>query len=166
MAILERFNHLFKKGDLLNLSAFLEDGVVCFLESGHRDEALKTLVDSLRVAGKIPDSKAFFEAIIKRENIVSTGIGMGVAIPHAKLEGFDHFFVAIGIQKLKEGIEWNALDGAPVKLVFMIGGPANQQTEYLQILSRLTTAIKDEERRKNILKASDAAEVIAFFEGC
>lgn len=166
MAILERFNHLFKKGGLLNLSAFLEDGVICFLESGHRDEALKTLVEALRVAGKIPDSNAFFEAIIKREKIVSTGIGMGVAIPHAKLEGFDHFFVAIGIQKLKEGIEWNALDGAPVKLVFMIGGPANQQTEYLQILSRLTTAIKDEERRKNILTASDATEVIAFFDGC
>jgi len=150
----------------VTLSEFLEDGVICFLESSHRDEALKSLVDALVSAGKIPDSKAFFDAILKREKIVSTGIGMGVAIPHAKLEGFDHFFVAVGVQKSKEGIEWDALDGAPVKLIFMIGGPASQQTEYLQILSRLTAAIKDEARRKSLLMVENSKQVINLFTGC
>ena len=166
MAILERFNHLFKKGGSVTLSEFLEDGVICFMEAGHRDEALKTLVDALEKSGKIQDSETFFQAILKREKIVSTGIGMGVAIPHAKLEGFDHFFVAIGVQKTKEGIDWDALDGGPVKLVFMIGGPANKQTEYLQILSRLTAAIKDETRRKDLLSAGTTKEVIDLFSGC
>ena len=74
-------------------------------------------------------------------------------------------FIVIGIQS-KRGIEWNALDGAPVRLIFMIGGPENKQTEYLKILSHLTMAIKDEERRKKIIKATKAREVIDLFEGC
>lgn len=166
LAILERINHLFKKGEHVTLSELLEDGVICFLDVNHRDEALQSLVDALVHSGKISDVNAFFDAILKREKIVSTGIGMGVAIPHAKLEDFDQFFVAVGIQKSKEGIEWDALDGAPVRLIFMIGGPANQQTEYLQILSKLTAAIKDESRRRNLLMAESSRSVIQLFQGC
>ncbi|CCB88317.1 PTS sugar transporter subunit IIA [Simkania negevensis] len=166
MAIRERISHLFKKGENVTLSELLEDGVICFLDSAHRDEALKSLVDALVKAGKILEAEAFFDAILKREKIVSTGIGMGVAIPHAKLEGFDHFFVAVGVQKSKDGIDWDALDGAPVKLIFMIGGPTNQQTAYLQILSRLTSAIKDEGRRRNLLMAENPTQIINLFTDC
>lgn len=165
LAILERINHLFKKGDDVTLSEFIQDGVICFLEAGNRDDALKKLVEALSDAGELADKNAFFDAIIKREKIVSTGIGMGVAIPHAKLPSFNRFFVAVGLQKTKEGIEWDALDGAPVRLVFMIGGPANQQTEYLKILSRLTAAIKDEDRRKALLTAQTPEDVVTLFEG-
>jgi len=71
--------------------------------------------------------------MLEREKIVSTGIGMGVAIPHAKLTSVEDFFIAIGI--LSKGVQWNALDGGPVRLIFMIGGPDDKQTAYLQILS-------------------------------
>jgi len=89
---------------------------------------------------------------------------MGVAIPHAKLQGYTGFFIAVGIQQ-GAGIEWNSLDSLPVRLIFMIGGPDDQQTEYLKILSQLTRAVKEEERRKKMLKAQSANEVIALFEG-
>ena len=72
---------------------------------------------------------------------------MGVAVPHAKMDNFTDFFIAVGIQKQK-GLDWNALDKAPVRLIFMIGGPEDKQSEYLQILSLLTSAIKDVELRK------------------
>lgn len=74
---------------------------------------------------------------------------MGVAIPHAKLPGYDDFFISIGI--LQKGVDWHALDGAPVRLIFMIGGPDDKQTEYLRILSSLTYTLKNEELRKKIL---------------
>lgn len=148
------------------LSELMQEGVICFLEENTRDHALKKLIDALCYAGKIVDQSAFLEAITKREKIVSTGIGMGVAVPHAKLVDFDRFFLAVGLQKTKEGIDWDALDGAPVRLIFMIGGPANQQTEYLKILSHLTSAIKDEERRKKLLSSNTKEEMIAIFEGC
>lgn len=148
------------------LSDLMKEGVICFLEETTRDQALEKLVSALEDAGEIADKEAFLEAIIKREKIVSTGIGMGVSIPHAKLPSFNRFFLAVGLQKTKEGIEWDALDGAPVRLIFMIGGPANRQTEYLKILSCLTAAIKDEDRRKKLLSSTSQDEVIALFEGC
>ena len=150
----------------MTLSGLIEEGVICFLEADSRDTALKKMIDALANFGEIGDKDTFFEAIIKRERIVSTGIGMGVAIPHAKLSIFDHFFLAVGLQKAKEGIHWDALDGAPVRLIFMIGGPANQQTDYLRILSSLTVAIKDENRRKNLLNTKTKEEVISLFKGC
>lgn len=166
LAILERINLFMKKGDEMTLSELIEEGVICFLEADSRDAALKKLIDALADSGEIVDKENFFEAIIKREKIVSTGIGMGVAIPHAKLPIFNRFFLAVGLQKAKEGINWDALDGAPVRLIFMIGGPANQQTDYLKILSRLTAAIKDEDRRKKLLNTQSKEDVVALFEGC
>ena len=164
MAILERINSLFNKGEILKLINFFEDGVICFLPPSNRDEAFQILIKELKNKGKLQDEKQFFEAILKREKIVSTGIGMGVAIPHAKLEEFNEFFIAIGIQK--EGIEWDAVDKLPVKIIFLIGGPIDQQTEYLKILSSLTTAIKDEERLKKLLNVKTKEDVISLFSEC
>lgn len=153
----------FKKRCVVRISNYLDVSLISFLEVESRDEALKALIDALGKAGKIRDKNKFFKAILEREKIVSTGIGMGVAIPHAKQKDFDNFFIAIGIQK-NTGLEWNALDKAPVRVVFMIGGPEDKQTEYLQILSRLTFAIKDEDLRKKLLKAHSAAEVLKLLE--
>ncbi len=176
MAILARINHqiatglgdlikLFKKGECVAISNYLDERLVLFLEANSRDDALEQMISALQQEGKLKNPKIFHDAILERERIVSTGIGLGVAIPHAKLQGYDHFFIAIGVQA-KKGIEWNALDGAPVHLIFMIGGPENKQTEYLRILSHLTMAIKNEERRKKLLKTYDVKDVIAQFVGC
>lgn len=168
MAILVPINNFrrkfFKEGEKVTISHYLEPNLVIFTEERERDAVLETLVDALEKEGKLLDKSAFMQAILEREKIVSTGVGMGVAIPHAKLQGYSDFFIAVGINA--RPIEWNALDGQPVRLIFMIGGPDNKQTEYLKILSRLTMAIKEEERRKKLLKATKAEEVIALFEGC
>ncbi len=172
MAILARINHqiadlkkLFGKGKDMAVSKYLDERLVLFLNARTRDEALAELVGLLDQSQMLADRQAFHDAILEREKIVSTGIGLGVAIPHAKLKGYDDFFIAIGIQ-LKEGIEWNALDGAPVRLIFMIGGPENRQTEYLKILSHLTLAIKNEERRRKLLKTFNCEGVLRLFAGC
>jgi PTS system nitrogen regulatory IIA component len=176
LAILARINHqiaiglgdlkkLFRKGECVSISNYLDERLVLFLNADSRDEALAQLIQVLEKAGKLKSPGLFHEAILEREKIVSTGIGLGVAIPHAKLEGYDDFFIAIGVQ-VKQGIEWNALDGSPVRLIFMIGGPDNRQTEYLKILSHLTMAIKNEERRKKLLKTYDAKDVISLFADC
>lgn len=147
---------------MVKISKYLDARIVAFLNVGTRDEAIHIMVDLIQAAGKLEDSKTFFNAIIEREKIVSTGIGMGVAIPHAKLPAYDDFFIAIGV--LKKGVEWNAMDGAPVRLIFMIGGPDDKQTEYLQILSGLTLAIKDEEKRKKMLNATTPESIIELLK--
>jgi len=147
---------------MIKISKYLDPKLVLFLEAETRDDALKSMTTTLHQVGKIQDSETFYNAIIERERIVSTGIGMGVAIPHAKLPTFDDFFIAIGL--LQRGIEWNALDGAPVRVIFMIGGPDDKQTEYLQILSRLTFALKDEQRRKKMLTMNSSTAIIELLK--
>lgn len=147
---------------MIKISDYLDPKLVTFLNVNTRDETLLALVEIANAAEKIENKEDFFRAIVSREEIVSTGIGMGVAIPHSKLSSYNSFFISIGI--LKKGVDWNALDGAPVRIVFLIGGPDDKQTEYLQILSGLTFAIKDEERRKKLLTSTSADEIIRLFQ--
>ena len=87
---------------------------------------------------------------------------MGVAIPHAKLSSYDDFFIAIGI--LQKGVDWNALDGAPVRLIFMIGGPMMSKRNPFQILQSLTMALRDEEKRKKLLTLNSKEAIIQLFQ--
>lgn len=146
----------------MHISHYMDPQLVVFLNTTTRDETLQQLVHHIYQIGKLSNELAFYQAIIDREKIVSTGIGMGIAIPHAKLSSYDQFFIAIGI--LQRPVDWYALDGAPVRLIFMIGGPDDKQTEYLQILSGLTQAIKDEERRKKLLTLQEPSTMIELFQ--
>ncbi|MBS0624984.1 MAG: PTS sugar transporter subunit IIA [Verrucomicrobia bacterium] len=146
----------------MKIADYLDRKLVLFLDISSRDEAIDSLIDRLDSTGRLADPAAFRKAIFHREQLVSTGIGLGVAIPHAKMKDFSDFFIVVGIQK-KKGLEWNALDKVPVRLIFLIGGPEGRQTEYLQILSLLTAAIRDVDLRKELLKASSEEEAIALF---
>lgn len=143
---------------------YLHDSSVLFLEAHSRDEALEILIASLAEEGKLKDVQSFRQAIFDRESIVSTGVGFGVAMPHAKLKEYPDFFLAIGIVK-NGGLDWNALDAKPVNLIFLIGGPDNRQTQYLKILSELTSAIQNGEIRSSLLKAQSKQEVIELCSG-
>ena len=143
------------------ISKYLDDKKIKFLNVRTRDEAIEALLEGAD-SECILDKETFHQAILDREKLVSTGIGMGVAIPHAKLPFYDDFFILVGI--LDRGLDWEALDGTPVRIIFLVGGPDDKQTQYLQILSLLTLAVKDEERRKNLLKALSPKDVIDLFK--
>jgi PTS system nitrogen regulatory IIA component len=144
----------------IKITDYLNEDLILFLNAANRDDALYQLIKALKRGGKLLNERLFYNAILEREKLVSTGIGMGVAVPHAKLKNFDEFFIAIGIQK-EDGLEWKSLDNAKVHLIFMIGGPDNRQTQYLKILSRLTVLIKDRNLRQSLLKMKNAQEVLA-----
>lgn len=145
----------------MQISRYMNPDYVLFLNATQRDDALKQLVHHIHQNGHLGDEDTFYHAIIEREKIVSTGIGMGVAIPHAKLPSYDQFFIAIGV--LQKPVDWDAY-GTPIRLIFMIGGPDDKQTEYLQILSSLTQTIKDEERRKKLLTLKQPTAMIELFK--
>ncbi len=140
----------------------LNPKLITHLSASSRDDALLELVELLHREGKIQNTQEFYNAVLTREKIVTTGIGMGVAIPHAKLPSLTSFFIAIGV--LEKGVDWHALDDAPVRLIFLIGGPDDKQTEYLQILSGITSRIKDEERRKKIFTSATVKDILQIFE--
>ncbi len=151
-------------GAVISISKYLDEDLVVFLKKESRDQVLKKLVDKLVASGKVGANSNFYQAILKREEIVSTGIGSGVAIPHAKLDSLQDFSIAIGIEKDGNGFDWSAIDGYPVRLVFLIGGPASNQAEYLKILSYLTAKIKHQDLRENLLKCKSRTEVLSFFK--
>src|SRR2546425_1114887 len=91
---------------------YLNEELIYYLRATNKEEALKELVYATIETKHLPEGERFYQAICDREKIVSTGIGMGVAIPHAKLSSYNDFFIAIGITK--KGLDWNSLDNAPV----------------------------------------------------
>jgi nitrogen PTS system EIIA component len=147
---------------MIALANYVDGKVIKFLDATSRNDIIVSLVEALEDAGKLHDKDLFYRAILNREKIVSTGVGMGVAIPHAKLPSYNDFFIAIGIIQ-NDGVDWNALDETPVRLVFLVGGPDDKQTQYLQILSKITQIIKDDEQRKKILSTDSAEKVLALF---
>lgn len=145
----------------MDVSSYMNSDLIFFFDSTSRDQALSRLVDLISEKSNLKNKDLFLQAVMDREKIVSTGIGMGIAIPHAKLSCYNHFFIAVGL--LKKAVDWNALDEAPVKLIFMIGGPDDKQTEYLQILSRLTQFLRNEDHRQQLLTLRDPAAMLALF---
>ncbi len=86
------------------------------------------------------DIKAFINALKEREEIMTTGIGFGIAVPHAKLESVHKLAFAIGISK--KGIDFNSIDGQPVHLVVLVAAGERQHKEYLKLLSKIMSVLK------------------------
>lgn len=146
----------------MDISRYLNPNLIVFLSTETREQTLREMIRVVSDSGRMIDQEEFYQAILDREKIVSTGIGMGVAIPHAKLLHLQDFFIVLAV--LRKPIHWAALDGTGVRIVFMIGGPDDKQTEYLQILSQITHAIRNEEVRKKLVNSHQVSEVVELFK--
>lgn len=132
------------------------DRVKIGLRSQSKEEVLAEVADLLNDVLK--DKEEFLKLLKKREEIQSTGIGNYIAIPHASGDCVSHPGVAIGIGK--EGVDFDALDGKPVKLIFMVAFPKGREADYIQLLARISRLLKTESYRKRLMEASAVEEVI------
>ncbi len=146
----------------INLIDYISENRIIFLESDTKEGVIRELVKVSEEDGKVEDANTIVDKLLKREEIVSTGIGFGVAIPHVKVEEISEFFITIGIHK--RGIDWGSLDNKPAYLIFMIAGPANQQDKYLRLLAKLTLIIKNHERREKLINSTSKEEVFEVFK--
>lgn len=135
---------------------------ILFMDGGSKAQVIEAAVSRAGELSYLNDIEAFREAVLSRELIVSTGLGLGVAVPHAKIAGVKEFFVVPVI--LRSGIDWDAIDHAPVRLVFLIDGPEDQQQQYLQILAKIVLVTKNPALRERLLSANSADEVLTIFE--
>lgn len=120
------------------------------LKAKSKQEVLAELA-GVFVKGKIKfDSGAMLRVLMEREKLGSTGIGDGVAIPHGKLAGLDEILVAFG--RSREGIAFEALDGKPVHLFFLLMAPENSAGQHLKALAKISRMLKDREFRKKLLE--------------
>ena len=135
---------------------------IFFINEKEKNAVINFLVNSSKQKGYVANIDEFRKFVFDRENIVGTGIGCGIAIPHVKMATIDNFFILIGI--LRQSVDWDAIDDKPVKIAFMIGGPNNDQKKYLEILSGLTTFFKDEQRREKLFNINSKDEILQLFE--
>ncbi|HRI87366.1 MAG TPA: PTS sugar transporter subunit IIA [Candidatus Hydrogenedentes bacterium] len=117
-----------------------KEAVIIFQSGITKHEALDQLAEAIANLGVVSDVEKFLHALRERENVMSTGIGSGVAIPHVRIDSITKPTVGIGISH--EGIEFNTLDNKPVHIVILFAMPTGSQKEYLGLLAHVMTAMK------------------------
>ncbi|KFZ42162.1 PTS fructose transporter subunit IIA [Anoxybacillus flavithermus] len=135
-----------------------EDTIILDLKAQTKREVIEELVDVLEKTGKLHNRQTFIEAIFAREAQSTTGIGEGIAIPHAKTKAVRTPAVVFG--RSKEGIDYDALDGKRSHLFFMIAAPEGANNTHLEALSRLSTLLMDASFRSKIENASTKQQII------
>jgi len=144
----------------MHLHDYLCEEAICMdLLAVERDMAIQELLQ------KLVDSKALapeklgpaLDALIKREELGSTAIGKGVAVPHARLDGIERILIAFGHSK--GGIAFHALDGESVHLVFLILAGHGDSEEYVGVMERISRLLRKEDFRRFLMAAKNAHEV-------
>ncbi len=136
------------------------EAVILQLESAEKVAVIKELT---RLLGSdvLADEKALLEAILRRENLESTGIGMGVALPHARTSAVRRTALAFG--RSEQGVDFNSLDNRPCHLVFLIVAPEDRKTEYIMTLARVSKLLRREDVRSELGGAETPAAVLEVF---
>lgn len=136
--------------------------VILELVTKEKSEVIRELARPLTAAGLVTDEVAFVSAILRRENLESTGIGMGVAIPHARTNAVTTTLLAFG--RSVAGIDFSSLDGRLSHLVFLIAAPEDAKREYISTLARLSSLLRRDDVRIGLGKARDTEDVFAVLQ--
>jgi len=132
--------------DLLQKNSVLID-----LQAADKTEIVTQMAGHMASIYTLSDGDLIARKILERETQVSTGIGFGIAIPHARVEKTDRVYMVAALSL--KGIDFTAIDGQPVHLIFMIISPANSSTDHMQVLSSLSRIMSYEDLRKKLLAA-------------
>lgn len=128
------------------------------LKGQTKSEIIDEMVDILYNNGKLNDREEYKKEILKREAQSSTGMEEGIAIPHGKTDAVKIPTVAIGISK--KGVDYESLDGKPSHLFFMIAAPANSNNSHIELLSKITTLLLEDDIREALVNAKSKEEVL------
>ncbi|MCK8828289.1 fructose PTS transporter subunit IIA [Natroniella acetigena] len=135
-----------------------EDLIKLNLEGKDKEACLKELVTLLAEAGKITEQEEFYQTILAREELSTTGVGNQVAIPHGKSEVVKE--PTIVFAKSETGVDYGSIDDQDVKLFFMIAVPEKKSEEHLKVLAKLSRKLMHQEFREDLLTAATKQKVL------
>ena len=127
------------------------------LNTKSKEEALANLAKRVAEIEPALDQDAVLSVLNEREQLGSTGIGGGVAIPHGKLPELDHMLILVGRSPV--GIPFDAMDNRPVHIMFLLLAPDKSATPYLKLLAQVSRVLKTQEVHQRIMEASDALSI-------
>ena len=139
-----------------------KDSIDLNVEASQKEEIIKKAVELMNNNGNIIDKDEYLKLVMKREEEGSTGIGEEIAIPHGKGESISAPGVAAMV--IPNGVDFNSLDGNPVKLLFLIAAPNSKENVHLEVLSRLSTLLMDERFRKDLINAKSKDEFLKIID--
>lgn len=132
------------------------------LQGSDRPTVLQDLAERIAALGLVRDADALYQKLWEREQLGSTGIGSGVAIPHCKMKGLERAVLAVGL--LRKGVDFGAVDDQPVRVLFLLVSPNDSPAEHLQALAAISRWVKADRHVERVLKAPDRQAIYALFQ--
>lgn len=148
----------------VDLNRLLSPERTVFLDSPDKAGALKTLCAVLSTSPLVRDESELEAAIFRREELMSTGIGFGVGVPHVRLDSVDDLVMALGIAR-KPLADYESLDKVPVQIVCMVATGSSQHPQYIRALSAISSRLKDESVREALITAPHVQAACELFIG-
>ncbi len=147
----------------MKLSKFCDEKLVIFdLKATTKDDVIEELVDVASTSPLVKDRDELLRDIIHRENMVTTGIGYGVAFPHAKTKATKGIVIAFG--RSQQGIDFDAMDKKPVHVFFLIAAPEDAIGAHLNVMARLSYIMKSEENRQKLMNVNSPGELLTILD--
>lgn len=141
-------------GAQIQIKNILSPDRVIFLNHSSKQDALVALADNLSTAPQVKNAQELVSEILKREELMSTAMGRGIAIPHVRLSSVTDLIMSVGISKV-DVQDFQTIDDTPVRLLFMIAASYNQHAYYLQTLSYFSTKLKNKDLREALLETEN-----------
>lgn len=147
----------------MKLSKFCDETLVTFnLKAITKEDVIEELVDLVSTSNMVKDRDELLADIKERENLVTTGVGYGVAFPHAKTKATKGIVIAFG--RSSSGISFDAMDHKPVYLFFLIAAPEDAIGAHLNVMAHLSYLMKSEQNRETLMKAVSPGDVMALMD--
>jgi len=149
---------------MLELAKFLTPERVILLSATTKAEVLAELMEVIIAYNGAVDREELAREVARREEMMSTGIGNKIAIPHVRMEGMNKATMAVGVSR--KGIaDYESLDKQPVHIVIMIAAPKGEHETYIRLLAQVAEALKEADLREQIINADDPATVHRILTG-
>ena len=146
----------------MKISDILSTDVIAVnMDGADKEDAIKKIIDLAAKSNKILDLEKVSQTIFEREKLVSTGVGKGFAIPHGKTDSISDVVAAFAITK--EPIDFDSIDGEPVRFIFLLIGKENLLNTHIKLLSRISRLMNKDEFREKLLEAVSPEEVLKIF---
>ncbi len=147
----------------MKLSKFCGEDLLSFdLKGKTKNEIIEELVNLASRSKLVKDKNDVLKAVLEREKLVTTGVGYGVAFPHAKTKAIKGIVIAFG--RSKTGIDFDAMDKKPVHLFFLIAAPEDAIGAHLNVMARLSYLMKSEKNREALMKISSPKELLELLD--
>jgi len=147
----------------MKLSKFCDESLVTFgLKAATKDGVIEELVDLAATSNMIKNRDELLTDVRERENLVTTGVGYGVAFPHAKTRSAKGIVITFG--RSSKGIDFEAMDHRPVNLFFLIAAPEDAVGAHLNVMARLSFLMKSEDNRQKLMQATSPGDILALID--